>query len=288
MAWIESHQGLEKHPKTLRLMSAMGWDLDQTLGKLHRFWWWCVDHAPDGDLRKFADDVLAAAVGLPMSDGEKFVEAMVMAGGRGNGNAPSGFLERKPYFRVHDWWGYFGPFLQVKYKKTPEKWKSIRDLYEDGCNNPPGNGGGNGSRNGEGNGEAGSPPPRTPPTPSSTQTETLTTLQDRGAAGTIVEIAVTRQTAQAQLLELFKAAYEHQLPTEQYKIDREDYIVAAHHEVRSAGGCRQSADPLHPVPGRVGLLHRRWFRSFQRQDVVEPLEPHHPHQEEGHIRRKSS
>jgi hypothetical protein len=51
LAWIESHQTLEKHPKTLDLMNATGWDLDTCLGKLHRFWYWCVDYAEDGDLR---------------------------------------------------------------------------------------------------------------------------------------------------------------------------------------------------------------------------------------------
>lgn len=39
MAWIESHQQLERHPKTHELMGLMGWDLDATIGKRMRGWW---------------------------------------------------------------------------------------------------------------------------------------------------------------------------------------------------------------------------------------------------------
>jgi len=106
-------------------MACMGWDVDTTLGKLHRFWWWCVDYAEDGDLRKHNDDRLGAAVGvLPGEPAKRFVEAMVKAC----------WLDRKPYFRVHDWWDYIGKFLQIKYKHSPEKWQHVRDLYH-GSNN---------------------------------------------------------------------------------------------------------------------------------------------------------
>ena len=148
MAWIESHQGLERHPKTVHLMTLMGWGLDETVGKLHRFWWWCVDYCEDGNLDGFNDAQLGFAVGI---QGEKetkaFVANMVIAC----------WLDRKPYFRVHNWWKYIGFFLQVKYKSNPERWKSIRGRYIDNCspagesngsNNPPNNGCGGGSKGG--------------------------------------------------------------------------------------------------------------------------------------------
>lgn len=119
MAWIESHQALEKHPKTYDLMAFTGWNLDTAIGKLHRFWWWCVDYAEDGDLRKHNDARLGAAVGLNGEQAAMFVKAMVEAC----------WLDRKPYFRVHDWWDYIGKFLQIKYKHTPEKWQRIKALY---------------------------------------------------------------------------------------------------------------------------------------------------------------
>lgn len=125
MAWIESHQGLREHPKTLMLMQKMGWNSDVTIGKLHRFWWWCVDYAEDGDLRKFNDGIIATAVGLDSSCGKTFVESMVDCGFE----VGSGFIDREPYFRVHDWWNYIGKFLQAKYRQSPEKWHKVRDLY---------------------------------------------------------------------------------------------------------------------------------------------------------------
>jgi hypothetical protein len=121
VAWIESHQELEKHPKVYDLMQYMGWDLDTTIGKLHRFWWWCVDYAEDGDLRKHNDNRIARSVGLNGdNDAKRFVEGMVQ----------SCWIDREPYFRVHDWWDYIGLFLQRKYgDKQKEKWIQIKELY---------------------------------------------------------------------------------------------------------------------------------------------------------------
>lgn len=120
MAWIESHQKLERHPKTIHLMSLMGWELDSCIGKLHRFWWWCVDYAEDGDLRRHNDTVLASAVGLNGDQAKQFVGSMIEAG----------WLDREPYFRVHDWWDYIGLFLRRKYEgRNNEKWERVRKLY---------------------------------------------------------------------------------------------------------------------------------------------------------------
>lgn len=119
MAWIESHQELREHPKMNQLRGSMGWSVDEAIGKLHRFWWWCVDYAPNGDLRKYNDSVLGGSVGLNGSDCSKFVEAMVEAR----------WLDREPYFRVHDWWNYIGRFLKIKFKDYPDKWQSVQRLY---------------------------------------------------------------------------------------------------------------------------------------------------------------
>lgn len=121
MAWIESHQALANHPKVLDLMDKMDWDLDTALGKLHRFWWWCVDYAEDGDLRKHNDNRIGRAVGMNSSqDCSRFVRAMV----------ESCWIDRVPYFRVHDWWDYIGLFLQRKYgEKNKGKWERVKLLY---------------------------------------------------------------------------------------------------------------------------------------------------------------
>lgn len=118
MAWIESHQKLERDPKLLDLIDLLSLDTNTAIGMLHRFWWWCVDHAEDGDLRSFNDGQLARIVEWN-GEAKVFVEAMVTAG----------FFERKPYFRVGKWWKFIGRYLQAKYKSTPNLWKKVYNLY---------------------------------------------------------------------------------------------------------------------------------------------------------------
>src|SRR5690349_13862829 len=102
MAWIESHQSLKEHPKLYALAGAMGWESDLAVGKLHRFWWWCLDYAPDGDLRKFNDIQIAAAMCVDMAKSKQLVEALVA----------SRWIDREPFFRVHDWLEYAGRYLK--------------------------------------------------------------------------------------------------------------------------------------------------------------------------------
>lgn len=115
-------------------MALMGWSLDETIGKLHRFWWWCLDFAPTGDLRKFNDNVLGGSVGLSADMSVKFVRAMVEACWLDRGNG---------VFRVHDWPHYAGRFLRdTRFKRQPERWKEVQSLYEipvsrQSADNPP-------------------------------------------------------------------------------------------------------------------------------------------------------
>jgi len=132
MAWIESHQSLKDSHKLYDLMASMEWEIHEAVGRLQLFWWWCVDHAEDGDLTKFKPHHLAIAAGLSPTEGKKFLEGMIEAG----------FIDLEPGFRLHDWWDYFGTFLRKRYSKRPEVWQRVRDLYqkeppkEDGRSNP--------------------------------------------------------------------------------------------------------------------------------------------------------
>lgn len=121
MAWFESHQSLERHPKTHELMGEMGWDLDTAIGKLSRFWWWALDYAPTGDVGKYNDAVLAGSVGLAAKDGEAFKIAMLKAR----------WLERREgTLLIHDWRDYAGRYLrETKFKHHPEKWAEVCHLY---------------------------------------------------------------------------------------------------------------------------------------------------------------
>lgn len=119
MAWIESHQKLKEDPKVFELMIGLNCSKAEAIGRLHMFWWWCVDQAENGDLRKFNDNNLAIAVELNSDQGKSFVEAMINAG----------FLERSPYFRISNWWKFCEIFMKRRYEKKPEKWQTIQALY---------------------------------------------------------------------------------------------------------------------------------------------------------------
>lgn len=118
MAWIESHQALAQHPKVLQLAKACGWSNDETIGKLHKFWWWCLDYATDGRLDKFDHSTIASVFGVH-EHGENVVHVLLKLN----------WLDSEPSIRVHDWWDYAGRFLQVRYKRTPKIWKEIKRFY---------------------------------------------------------------------------------------------------------------------------------------------------------------
>lgn len=121
MAWIKSEESIVNHPKTLKLASDMEWCVDQTIGKLHRFWYWCLNYAPTGDLRGYNDAVLAGSVGLEPTSAHRFVTAMVA----------SGWIDRdSDVFRVHDWIDHARIYLRdVKFKNRPDLWKKTEEVY---------------------------------------------------------------------------------------------------------------------------------------------------------------
>ena len=119
MSWIESHQSLRDHPKVFLLADGMGWDIDLAIGKLHRLWWWCLDYAIDGDLRKHSHGCIGRGMGVSGPECDKVVGILM----------ESGWLDNEPYLRIHGWWDYVGKFLQSRYSKTPEKWQEIQAKY---------------------------------------------------------------------------------------------------------------------------------------------------------------
>lgn len=104
--WIESHPDLENHPKTLLLQKLWGFDIDQTVGKLHRFWWWCSKYAEDSDLRSHGMAAICKHLRLNEAD---------------RGLIKAGFIDTNPYLRVHNWWKYAGRYFKLKYRNQPDK-----------------------------------------------------------------------------------------------------------------------------------------------------------------------
>lgn len=128
MAWIESHQALEKHPKVLELSRRMGWSLDETIGKLHRFWWWCLDYAPTGDLRHVAPETIAHALGISPELAPQLLSAMMQE------HWICRQRQSKYPLRVHDWNIHAGRYLRdYKFKRHPERLSEVIELYKIPC-----------------------------------------------------------------------------------------------------------------------------------------------------------
>ena len=68
MAWIEVHQALRGHRKTLALRRQLGMESDaQAIGHLVCLWLWTLDNAPDGDLSEMDDATIAYGADFPKS-----------------------------------------------------------------------------------------------------------------------------------------------------------------------------------------------------------------------------
>lgn len=98
MSWIESHQSLSRHRKTLRATALLRVNRYQLIGHLHELWWWALDNVPtDGSLAGLSAEEIAEGAGWPIEDAERFVEALTAAG----------FIDRQPQ-ALHDWYEYAG------------------------------------------------------------------------------------------------------------------------------------------------------------------------------------
>lgn len=70
MAWIELHQSLRTHPKVTRLAAKLGIARAHATGLLANLWLWAVDHAWNGQLRRYSDIEIAEAAWWDKDPGE--------------------------------------------------------------------------------------------------------------------------------------------------------------------------------------------------------------------------
>lgn len=118
-SWVRSEQSLPRHPKTLKLCRLTNLEVDTVIGRIHLLWYWALDFAFDGDLRKFDPKTIELACHLPLKQLQS-----------------AGFIDVRPFRRIHDWWDYAGNYLKLKYKNTPEKWMQIEKLYSEKYTTP--------------------------------------------------------------------------------------------------------------------------------------------------------
>lgn len=119
MAWIESHQALGQHPKTLALAAALHCTLPTAVGHLQYLWWWALDYAPDGLVTARTRPVAIRACQVQRQP-ERFWSALVEAG----------FVdvldELGPTWRIHDWREYTGRLIDQRWKNAERKRESRR------------------------------------------------------------------------------------------------------------------------------------------------------------------
>ena len=96
MAWVEIHQSLPTHRKTLKLADALGIEPVVAVGHLVCLWLWALDNArPDGFLMGASPRTIARAAEW-RKDPVKFVDAL----------GDAGFLDGAA--TLHDWPDYSG------------------------------------------------------------------------------------------------------------------------------------------------------------------------------------
>jgi hypothetical protein len=111
MAWIESHQALGHHPKTLQLAAELGVSLPTAVGHLHFLWWWALEYAPDGRLKPGSEQTIARACEW-RGQARRFWSGLLAAG----------FIEvADGGAKIHDWADYAGRLLEKRRRDAARK-----------------------------------------------------------------------------------------------------------------------------------------------------------------------
>ena len=126
MAWLQSHQTLARHPKTLRAAKLLDVSTPTLIGHLHCLWWWCLDYAQEGNLNGLEPEEIAQAA-VWDGDPQAFVSALLEAGGIGR----AGFLEHSEngHLIVHDWDDYAGLLIDRRRRNAAYK-RDVRRTAE--------------------------------------------------------------------------------------------------------------------------------------------------------------
>ncbi|WP_212939223.1 hypothetical protein [Paenibacillus antibioticophila] len=121
MAWIESHQGTDRHPKTRKFCRKLGVSVPTAVGHLHMFWWWAMEFAQDGDVSKFEAEDIADAMEYD-GDPDVLMDALIYAG----------YIDQTETGRViHDWYDYAGKLIERRKSDALRKANSRRKPAED-------------------------------------------------------------------------------------------------------------------------------------------------------------
>ncbi|MGC4043390.1 MAG: hypothetical protein QM758_06265 [Armatimonas sp.] len=117
MAWIELHQSLFTHRKTIRAARRLQVPAVQLVGHLALLWTWALDNAPDGNIDAPADtlETVLQWTGLEGA----LIAALVEVG----------FLHPDPHaldrYAIHDWFAYAGRLMEQR-KQNASRMRAAR------------------------------------------------------------------------------------------------------------------------------------------------------------------
>lgn len=116
MAWIELHQTVKKHRKTLRLSSLLGISRREAVGLLCDLWLWAIDNADKhGLLEGMNAEDIGMALDMSKRQSEKTVAALV----------ESGYLDLSDgQYVLHDWYEYCGKLNEKRESDRKRKAES--------------------------------------------------------------------------------------------------------------------------------------------------------------------
>ena len=118
MAWLEIHQSLRDHRKTLEAADTLDVKPVTMMGMMVSFWLWAIDNVPDGDVSKIRPRTLARAAQWD-GDPEEFIGTLVACG----------WLDKyEDCLLIHDWHDYVGKLLERREQENNYK-KRQRALY---------------------------------------------------------------------------------------------------------------------------------------------------------------
>lgn len=105
MAWIQAHQQLRDHRKTLYAADALGIEPAHMIGLLVSFWLWALDNAPSGSLDGISNRTIARAAQWN-GDSDDFTAVL----------RDSGFLDTDEDGKlcIHDWYEYAGKLVDQR------------------------------------------------------------------------------------------------------------------------------------------------------------------------------
>lgn len=118
MAWIEVHQSLMTHRKTMRLCRLLKMDNFAVCGRLQALWCWALDNAPDGVIAWADLESLPGVMGWK-GEPQKLIDALLESGFVDRSDGESGLL-------IHDWDDYAGKLIDHR-KANADRQRAWRE-----------------------------------------------------------------------------------------------------------------------------------------------------------------